>query len=120
MIYTRKQRKEIYLKAFELVRTADLTHHNLSLNKKELQRYACHAISQATNDKIDFEVIEEHFPEISIFRNRDFIGSTWLSDYDYQTHRNILKPCEIDGNELRQLILLFAAELCDDIDLEFN
>jgi hypothetical protein len=114
MRYTGEERKQIYLDALELLAEADIR-HTWSFNNTGFARYACHAISQATKKAkrpTKPSTVERFFPEAYAFRSNEYNGSTWLSEIVGGSVR--FTPGSKDGNELRQLVLIFAAELCDD------
>lgn len=114
MKYNKKKRKEIYLKALEIVAAADYNPDRLF--EIDYTRYVCYAIEKVSG--VSHYEVAEQFPEVYEFRsdsdNSD-AAAVWLTDHtdsDYSC-----KPNTIEGNELRQLVLIFAAELCDDNNL---
>jgi hypothetical protein len=112
--YTRKQRKEIYLKAAATVFEADLK-SSLSEGRippEAYNRYACHAMARATG--LNWRMVDNHllFPELIAFKNHYYASHEWLSGSKFDG------PATKDGNEFRQLVLLFAAELCNDTDFK--
>jgi hypothetical protein len=116
MKFTKEQRKLIYLKALELVAGADI--HGLTITKRHTARYVCHAVGQAAG--IVYTDVTEHFPEAYAFRNPD-LGryDVWLSDGEDNDDTGYdTDPETGSGNKLRQLVLIFAAELCGDPDFQ--
>ena len=111
MQYTKKQRKEIYLKALELVAKADFNESSPE-TPEQYERYICHAISKVC--EINYKQVINYFPEVYSFRNFQLATDLWLQDYDSITDEYHFEPDTKNGNELRQLVLIFAAELCDD------
>jgi hypothetical protein len=114
--YTREQRRKIYLNAAGLVSGADI---RIDLSKRvgsdsAYDRYVCHAVAHVASLDKDQVDDKDMFPELLAFKdpNGRYLA-TWLG------HENDgFGPESTEGNQLRQLILLFAAELCDD--LNFN
>jgi hypothetical protein len=88
MKFTKKQRREIYEKAHDLIGKPDGV--NLRFE------YACTAIHYITN--IDRKNILKYFPELNLFNPNDGFCAWWLW-YEY---------------EARRIALLFCAEMCKD------
>jgi hypothetical protein len=103
MKYTKKQRKKIYLEALERLSAADLTADPWTL--EGYARYVCHAVAQSCD--VDHNDVAAEFPEAYAFANPDHRGTVWLCDHDSY-------PNTEAGHKLRQTVLIFAAELCDD------
>lgn len=122
MRYTRRQRKRIYLDALELLAEADFTNY-IPSTKRQNARYVCKAISQATGGEISHDEVPDEFPEIYAFRSIEGCPDwAWLSELVINhTTRHAIEEAgasvrTAEGNQLRQLALIFAAELCDDPD----
>jgi hypothetical protein len=116
----RKKRRDIYLEAAGLVADSKYwinTDHSRLCNplgdrRPDYMMYACHAI-QAASSVLDGTVCD-NFPEAFAFRSTDSPTDTdvWLTDYG-----DAECPCtpnSKEGNDLRQLVLLFAAAMCED------
>jgi hypothetical protein len=107
--YTARQRKKIYLGALEIL--AEAGERMLDTQSLEASaRFICCAISQVLGT--DDVAVYEEFPEVYIFRCYERFNIFWLSDDNY-CYSNTQT-----GNEFRQLVLLFAVELCDDVDFQ--
>jgi hypothetical protein len=112
MKYTKKQRKQIYLDALEILAGAHLLEQQYAAH-----RYACKAISVACGCDGTLNIGEHNFPEISAFACCEIDQTRpWLTEHDSNDRPIGLHSYNSDGNEFRQLVLIFAAELCDDKD----
>jgi hypothetical protein len=98
MRYNREQRKSIYADALEILSRVDA--------RLGSERLACCALKMACRD--EWIHVSYDFPEVFAFKN-PAANFVWLSDEDDDTD-----PESKAGNELRQLVLIFAIELCDD------
>jgi hypothetical protein len=107
MIFTREERKQIYLHALELLSRAEYS-APCPDTAEGYARYVCHAISQSSC--VRFDHVWRHFPEVYIFRSTENYGPLWM----YDPGSRSCDPKTEEGNQLRQLALIFAAELCDD------
>jgi hypothetical protein len=112
MKYSKKQRKGIYLEALEILANADITESELTTERQVMAQFACHAISQACG--VNTDDVPHEFPEVYAFKNPEYGGGVWLREFsDPECY------CEsntVTGNKFRQLVLIFAVELCDDIE----
>jgi hypothetical protein len=104
MKFTRGERRLIYLEAAGLVASADLSEAGLKKRANRV-RFVCYALEETSG--IVFDSAE--FPEAYAFRYDE--TDTWLSDWTGEVDCSAKSAT---GNELRILILLFAAELCGD------
>jgi hypothetical protein len=115
MKFTREERKRIYQDAAQLVADADYSSIFTYADEIKLNmyaRFACHAIAQSCD--INFDSVVNEFPEIYAFKSESYPGGKWLSEH--VEGEEFLLPESDEGNELRQLTLIFAAELCGDED----
>jgi hypothetical protein len=104
------QRKAIYLDALELLTGAHKSFQN------DYNRYACHAI-QSAGFRDHLDVNESTFPEICAFAHCGIHAETaWLTERNDLGATTGMYSSTDEGNEFRQLVLIFAAELCDDRD----
>jgi hypothetical protein len=103
MRYNREQRKSIYADALEILSGADYDRFGRGC-------FACQALESASDDI--WTHVPDDFPEAYAFRYKKETH-VWLSDGSDET-----QPDTREGNEFRQLVLIFAAELCDDKDFQ--
>jgi hypothetical protein len=109
----RKQRRDIYLEAAGLVAGSKywINTDYTDDTRPDYMRYACHAIEAASG--VLEGTVCDNFPEILMFSSTETRAcGVWLTD-----HGDKECPCtpnSKEGNELRQLALLFAAAMCED------
>jgi hypothetical protein len=103
MRYTREKRKRIYADALLIVSEADYDRFGRGC-------FVCQALESASDDI--WTHVPDDFPEAYAFR---YPGEphVWLCDGSDET-----QPDTREGNEFRQLVLIFAAELCGDEDFQ--
>jgi hypothetical protein len=99
--YTKAKRREIYLRAAELIASRGYSLFN------EANKYACGALTYATLDTHgeDWDLVVVDFPEFMMFRpeedfNTEYIGIWWADNGEYNTQ------------EARRIALLLCAEMC--------
>jgi hypothetical protein len=111
-------RKRIYLAALDLLASSDFLTGNVE-TRAQYDRYVCHAVKHAVRQElgaaIDHETVRDLFPEAYAFRT-GHSTSLWLSEY--KNGAFTMNPYTEEGNQLRQTVLAFAAELCDDRDFQ--
>jgi hypothetical protein len=110
------KRKKIYLDALAHLAETNFGRPNAFVPLGAFHRYyACCAIAHVS--QVPLGDVECLFPELYAFHSGRTDGtSAWLSEFDggvVHFHAETL-----EGNELRQTALAFAAELCDDGDFQ--
>jgi hypothetical protein len=103
--YTRQQRADLYKTAAE----------NIGKHTK-INRFACHEIGDAICSLYSIDggtyqnVTEENFPEFYMFKDKG-TGSVWLGG---DKNAPDLGPSTEEGIKLREVVLWFAYEMCQD------
>jgi hypothetical protein len=115
MNFTEKQRKQIYLKAAELLASIERNENELIFTP--YTTLGCFAIAEvahmgepyrvAHSKTIDQIVNENTFPEFFMFR--ETFEACWLG-----SGRSEYASVLIQGNELRQTVMLLCHEMCNN------
>jgi hypothetical protein len=110
------ERKGIYLAAQAHLAETDFGRSNTFVPLGDFHMYyACCAIAHVSH--VMLCDVERLFPELLAFHSGKTDGtSAWLSEFDDGVVH--FRAESREGNDLRQIALIFAAELCDDKEFQ--
>lgn len=95
--FTSKQRKQIYLEAA----SSDKLSHGCCYTIIVITRTSYHAVP----------VNEQNYPELLLFKESNML---WWLNSSSESVREFLHTSSQEGQDLRRLVLLLCAEMCND------